>query len=96
MMEEVKELIRITKDKVAIALQEQANCVDFNYSTYINADLWCNGCKLGRLYRISENIRDIAVWARKMVDSVGEDIIPFMGGYGECRTILNQTPCPFN
>ena len=79
-MKELDEEIRIAEEKVIAALKEKAKCTDSEFYTNMNADLWFNGCKLGRLHRNRQTTRDIATWTRTMINSAGEEIIPLLGG----------------
>ncbi|MBQ3365317.1 MAG: hypothetical protein IJG43_01355 [Acidaminococcaceae bacterium] len=79
-MKEINERIKTAEKKLVAALKKRVSSIDSDYNTYINVDIWCNGCVLGRLHRINENIRDVNAWAWAMVCSVGEEIVPFLGG----------------
>lgn len=46
---------------------------------YIEPQLWCNLCALGWIYRDNGKTRDIEIWTRKMVRSLWEDYIPWLG-----------------
>ena len=72
--------IRSAEETMKAVLKKHADSSDAAVSTCIQADLWCSGCKLGRLQRNRQTTRDLAVWTKGMVRSAGVEIIPLLGG----------------
>ncbi len=72
--------IRTVEETVRTVLKKHASCPNTGVSAYIQADLWCSGCKLGRLQRNRLSARDLAAWTKSMVRSAGVEIIPLLSG----------------